>query len=68
MFACGMKHSSLYWMQASISTDIINVAANDPAQLWHRRLGHMSEKGHGCLIKKNVLPGLKNAKLERCPN
>ena len=53
-------------MQASISTDSVNVAANDPAQLWHIKLGHMSQKGLECLMKKNVLPVLKNAKLERC--
>ncbi|RDY06573.1 hypothetical protein CR513_09420, partial [Mucuna pruriens] len=36
------------------------------ASLWHRRLSHISEKGLICLAKKDMLPGLKNAKLEKC--
>lgn len=51
-------------LQATISTESVNVADDDPAKLWHRRLGHMSEKGLSCLIKKNVLPDLKCAKLD----
>jgi len=36
------------------------------ASLWHRRLIHISEKGLNCLAKKDMLPGLKNAYLEKC--
>ncbi|RDX96554.1 hypothetical protein CR513_20771, partial [Mucuna pruriens] len=36
------------------------------ASLWHRRLSHISEKGLNCLAKKDMLPGLKNAELEKC--
>ena len=36
------------------------------ASLWHRRLIHISEKRLNCLAKKNMLPGLKNADLEKC--
>ncbi|RDY10892.1 hypothetical protein CR513_04511, partial [Mucuna pruriens] len=35
------------------------------APLWHRRLSHISEKGLNCLAKKDMLPGSKNAKLEK---
>ncbi|KAL2325516.1 hypothetical protein Fmac_024574 [Flemingia macrophylla] len=36
------------------------------SSLWHRRLGHINEKGLNCLAKKDVLSGLKNAELEKC--
>lgn len=66
VLARGKKHTSLYLLHATISTDRVNVADDDPARLWHRRLGHMSEKGLSCLIKKNALPDLKSAKLDKC--
>lgn len=68
VLARGKKQTSLYLMQATISTDSVNVAVDDPAKLWHRRLCHMSEKGLSCLMKKNVLPDLKSAKLDKCPH
>jgi len=36
------------------------------ASLWHRRLGHISEKWLNCLAKKDVLMGLMNVELEKC--
>ena len=36
------------------------------ASLWHQRLSHINEKGLNCLAKKDMLPGLKNANLEKC--
>lgn len=42
--ARGEKSSSFYWMQAKVSKDVVNVVENDGAmELWHKRLGHMSE-------------------------
>lgn len=67
LLARGKKQPSrLYLTQATSSTDFVNVADVDPTKLWHRRLGHMSEKGMSCLLKKNVLPDLQNVKLEKC--
>ena len=44
-----------------------NVNAMDmEASLWNRRLSYISEKGMNYLIKKDMLPGLKNANLEKC--
>ncbi|XP_070007635.1 putative mitochondrial protein AtMg00300 [Nicotiana tabacum] len=34
--------------------------------LWHRRLGHMSEKGMKLLASKCKLPNLKHVKLSLC--
>ncbi|KAL3839442.1 hypothetical protein ACJIZ3_024033 [Penstemon smallii] len=43
--ARGKKSSSLYFMQASIYKDMVNVMEDDKiTELWHRRLSHMSEK------------------------
>ncbi|WVZ18911.1 hypothetical protein V8G54_006233 [Vigna mungo] len=36
------------------------------SSLWHRRLGHISEKGLNCLAKKDVLSELKSIELEKC--
>ncbi|RDX97966.1 hypothetical protein CR513_19192, partial [Mucuna pruriens] len=43
-------------------TKVIGVEAS----LWHRRLSHISEKWLTCLAKKDMLPRLKNAELEKC--
>ena len=65
--ARGKKCSSLYLLQASISTNLVNAAeSNNMSELWHKRLSHISEKGLDCLAKKSLLPGLKDAKLDMC--
>ncbi|TXG57032.1 hypothetical protein EZV62_018345 [Acer yangbiense] len=65
--ARGKKCSSLYFMQAKVSDCIINIVDNESTtELWHRRLGHMSEKGLMVLAKKNLLSGMKNAPLKKC--
>ena len=65
--ARGKKTSSLYVMKSTISKGSVNaVESKEASELWHRRLGHISEKGLNCLAKKDVLSGLKNAELERC--
>ena len=35
-------------------------------ELYHNRLGHMSEKGLMILAKKNILSGMKKGSLKRC--
>ena len=34
--------------------------------LWHKWLGHMSERGLKILVGKNLLPGLKSHELNFC--
>ncbi|GJY93565.1 retrovirus-related pol polyprotein from transposon TNT 1-94 [Tanacetum coccineum] len=43
-------------------------AANDEVlqTLWHKRLGHMSEKEMSILFEKNVLSGVHDINLEKC--
>ncbi|RDY00871.1 hypothetical protein CR513_15887, partial [Mucuna pruriens] len=59
------KISKLYWAKALVTKGSVN-AMDMKASLWHRRLSHISEKGLNCLAKKDMLSGLKNAKLEKC--
>ncbi|RDY03371.1 hypothetical protein CR513_13054, partial [Mucuna pruriens] len=63
--ARGEKFFKLYWTKALVAKDSVN-AMDMEASLWHRRLSHISEKGLNCLAKKDMLPGLKNAELEKC--
>ena len=48
-----------------VAKDSVNAMYME-ASLWHRRLGHISEKGLNCLAKKDVLVGLRNVELEKC--
>ena len=46
---------------------IIAVAeASTDTSLWHRRLGHMSEKGMKMLLSKGKLPKLKSIDFDMC--
>jgi len=65
VMARGEKQSKLYWIKALVDKDSMNAMYME-ASLWHRRLGHISEKGLNCLAKKDVLMGLRNAELEKC--
>ena len=57
--ARGKKTGILYI--TSSPRDIIAVAdASTDTNLWHRRLGHMSEKGIKMLLSKGKLPELKS--------
>ena len=65
--ARGMKFFGLYWLKSSILFNDVNVVdCDNSSDLWHKRLRHISEKGLNCLVEKNLLPGLKGAKLENC--
>ena len=60
------KDRKLYVMHAKLSQDTLSVAENDSTvELWHKRLCHMSEK---TLARRNVLPGLDEVHLDKCPD
>ena len=42
------------------------VVVDYDTELWHHRLGHMSEKGMKVLHSKKVLPGLKCVNMDFC--
>ena len=65
--AKGKKRSSLYLMQARVIDSSINAVDDDSiVELWHNKLGHMSEKGLMILAKKNLLSGMKKGSLKMC--
>ncbi|GJU84542.1 putative RNA-directed DNA polymerase [Tanacetum coccineum] len=65
--ARGKMESKLYMTHPKISKSIINAIDNDDmTELWHKRLGHMSEKGMSILSKKNVLSGVHDINLKKC--
>lgn len=65
--ARGKKVSKLYIAHPKISNGMVNVVENvDMVDLWHKRLGHMSEKGMSLLYKKNVLSGVRDIHLKKC--
>lgn len=45
MVARGKKESTLYMMQAKLCKGEVNAVKDSSTELWHKRLGHMSEKG-----------------------
>ena len=63
--ACGKKTCTLY--MTSCPRDTIAVAnASTDISLWHRKLGHMSEKGMKMLLSKGKLPELKSIDFDMC--
>ncbi|RDY05691.1 hypothetical protein CR513_10436, partial [Mucuna pruriens] len=58
-------HGKWKLTKALVAKDSVN-AIDMEASLCHQRLSHISENGLNCLAKKNMLPGLKNTKLEKC--
>ncbi|CAL1360545.1 unnamed protein product [Linum trigynum] len=67
VLAKGKKLSKLYVMEAKISPEIVNSAENgDTIELWHKRLGHMSEKSMAKLAQKKVIVGLDQVHLKKC--
>ena len=56
----------LYKNQGKICKNWLNVAAASSLSLWHRRLGHMSEKGLQILAKNNSIPFDKGTLLDPC--
>ncbi|GJS04087.1 putative RNA-directed DNA polymerase [Tanacetum coccineum] len=63
----GKRESKLYMTHPKISKSIVNaIDNNDMTELWHKRLGHMSEKRMFILSKKNVLSGVHDINLKKC--
>ncbi|RVW71155.1 Retrovirus-related Pol polyprotein from transposon TNT 1-94 [Vitis vinifera] len=65
VLARGKKTGTLY--MTSCPRDTIAVAdASTDTSLWHRRLGHISEKGMKMLLSKGKLPELKSIDFDMC--
>ena len=65
--ARGKKQNTLYLMEAKLHKGEINATQRDVnIELWHRRLGHISEKGLQALARKQFLPNLHGMPLKTC--
>jgi ABC-type transport system involved in cytochrome c biogenesis ATPase subunit len=65
--ARGSKQGCLYVTKAKLCNDVLTVAENETAaELWYKRLGHMSEKGMQALAQMEFLPELKGITLKPC--
>lgn len=63
--ARGKKEGSLYITQGKINKGETNVSQDATKELWHKRLGHMSEKSLEILAKDH-LSNIKGQPLESC--
>ena len=63
--ACGKKIGTLY-MTSSLRDTIVVAEVSTDTSLWHRRLGHMSEKGMKMLLSRGKLPELKSIDFDMC--
>ena len=65
--AKGKKINSFYVMEAKLHKGEINaIRKGESIDLWHKRLGHISEKGLQTLARKQFLPELQGTSLKSC--
>ncbi|KAE8715229.1 hypothetical protein F3Y22_tig00110186pilonHSYRG00194 [Hibiscus syriacus] len=65
VIARGKKTGTLY-VTSNLENIIAVADADGKSNLWHQRLGHMSEKGMKILLLKGKLPDLKNVDVGLC--
>ena len=56
----------MYMRHARLGKLEVNVATHSSGELWHKRLGHISEKGMHILANQELLPKVKGVHLEKC--
>ena len=58
---------NLYKTHVKVCSDSLNIMEREVSQnMWHQRLGHMSEKGLSILTKKQLISMAKNLALDPC--
>ena len=62
----GKKFESLYVLECNSEVGAAMTVVESNAELWHKRLGHMSKTGLEVMLRRNQLPGLKSIDLELC--
>ena len=67
VLARGKKTGTLYMTSSPRDTIAVADASTDTS-LWHRKLGHMSEKGIKMLLSKGKLLELKSIDFDMCEN
>ena len=65
VLARGKKIGTLYMTSSPRDTIAVTEASTDTS-LWHRRLGHISEKWMKMLLSKGKLPELKSTDFDMC--
>ena len=65
VIARGKKTGTLY-VTSNLENIVAVADAEGKSNLWHQRLGHMSEKGMKTLLSKGKLPDLKNVDVGLC--
>ena len=60
------KKTGTLYMTSSPRDKIVVAKISTDTSLWHRRLGHMSEKGMKMLLLKGKLPKLKSIDFDMC--
>ena len=63
--AHGKKTGTLYMISSPRDTITVAEASIDTS-LWHRRLGHISEKGMKMLLSRGKLPEFKSINFDMC--
>ena len=53
-------------MHAKLCMDEANMAADSSGEIWHKRLGHMSERDMHILVNQKLLLEVNIVQLERC--
>ena len=53
-------------MQVKLGKGEVNRVHDFSIDLWHRRLGHMGEKGIQPLVRKQLLPEVRGNALKAC--
>ncbi|KAE8660874.1 hypothetical protein F3Y22_tig00116946pilonHSYRG00054 [Hibiscus syriacus] len=65
IMARGKKQGSLYVMQSKLYKGKVNITTED-VEVWHKRLGHISDKGLHMLARKQLLSDVKGKPLDPC--
>ena len=60
------KNSGTLYMTAEARCSIAVAAGNENPNIWHQRLGHMSEKVMKIMHSKGKLPGLQSVEIDMC--
>ncbi|KAL8144221.1 hypothetical protein V2J09_017253 [Rumex salicifolius] len=62
----GKKSGTLYITSGGYCSISVVERNNKYPNLWHQRLGHMSEKGMKVMLSKGKLPGLSSVEIDMC--
>ena len=65
-FSKGKECCTLYKTQGKVCNDELYAIESTSLELWHKRLGHTSEKGLQVLARKFLIPLAKNESISSC--